>query len=128
MRQALLNGRVFIFGLLSWLIPFAVSIPFYSPEHGLIIPLLLFKSIMIVIGTLVGVILLVYAFRSVPPNAVSGLTIGIYWLLINWGLDILVLVPLSGSTIWTWFGTIGLRYLSIPIISTGMGLVAFRRA
>ena len=127
MGSVLRNWRVSVFGLLSWLVPFLASIPFYSPQQGLMIPLILFKSIMIVIGTLVGVALLVWVFRSVRPTLASGLVIGLYWLLINWALDIVVLVPMAGSDIGTWFGDIGLRYLSILFIAVGMGLVAGRK-
>ncbi len=123
MRTIFTNWRVSVFGLLSWLVPFLASFVFFSPDTGLVIPLILFKSIMIVVGTLTGVALLVWVFRSVPPSLMSGVVIGAYWLVINWVLDLAVLVPMSGDDIPTWFGDIGLRYLSILIIATGMGLV-----
>ena len=120
------NWRTSVLGLLSWAIPFFGSFPFFDPDQGLLIPLILFKSIMVVLGTLVGVALLVWLFRTLKPSLFSGLVVGLYWLAINWALDVLVLVPMTGSDIGTWFTEIGLRYLSIPIIAIGMGLIADR--
>lgn len=122
------NWRTSVFGLLSWLVPFAVSIPFFSPDQGLMIPLLLFKQIMVVTGSLTGVFLLVLLFRKVQPNLLSGVIVGTYWLVINWVLDILILVPMSGDSVGKWFSEIGLGYLSILIIATGMGIVGGRKA
>ena len=121
------NWRTSVFGILSWLVPFLASFVFFSPDAGLVIPLILFKSIMIVVGTFVGVALLVILFRSIPANGTTGLLVGLYWLILNWLLDIVVLVPMTGSDLPTWFGDIGLRYVSIPIIAIGMGLIAARK-
>lgn len=123
MTKIFTNWRTTVFGLLSWAIPFAASIPFYGP-HGLMIPLLLFKSIMIVIGALAGVVLLVWLFRHIRPSLGTGLAIGLCWLILNWLLDILVLLPLSGDPITSWFANIGLRYLVLPIVAIGMGAIA----
>lgn len=128
LRPILADWRTHIAGLLSWAVPFFGSFPFFSPETGLIVPLLLFKSIMVVLGALTGVLLLVWVFRRIEPTLISGLVIGVYWLAINWILDIAVLIPMSGSTFDAWFTEIGLRYLTLPIIAVGMGWVANRRA
>ncbi len=127
MKSIFTNWRVTVFGLLTWLIPFVVSFPFFDPTTGLLVPLLLFKSIMVVTGTFTGTALLVWVFRSVPANLFSGLVIGLYWLVINWVLDIIVLVPMSNSDIPTWFTEVGMGYSSILIIAVGMGLVADRK-
>ncbi|WP_243668479.1 hypothetical protein [Methanoculleus chikugoensis] len=47
------------------------------------------------------------------------------WLLINWALDAVILLPLSGGMdAGTYMAQIGLRYLSIPIIAVGIGYAA----
>jgi uncharacterized membrane protein YpjA len=51
----------------------------------------------------------------------EGVIIGIAWLAINWLLDIMILLPLSGMTINTYFAQIGLRYLVIPFMSIAIG-------
>ena len=124
MRTVFSDWRVWLGGLLSWALPFFGSFPFYDPATGLMIPLTLFKSIMIVFGALCGTALLVWVFRARRPDLAGAIAIGCLWLAINWGFDVVALLPMSGMAITTWFTDIGLRYLTIPIIATGMGLVA----
>ncbi len=54
-----------VYGFLVWLVPFATAIPFYSRDGELVIDVFLFKSIMIVVGSLIGAFLLVRYFRRV---------------------------------------------------------------
>ena len=116
-----------LFGFLSWLIPFLVSIPFYSLQGVLLVDVFLFKSIMIVVGALVGTILMVVLFlRTREGYLREGILIGFSWLVINWVMDGLVLLPMSGMDVATYFSQIGTRYLVIPIIAIGMGFVLER--
>lgn len=45
----------------------------------------------------------------------------IVWLVINWILDLVVLVPMAKMAIGIYFAHIGLRYLMIPTMSISMG-------
>jgi hypothetical protein len=119
--------RLTLLGLLSWAIPFAAAIPFFDRAGALAIPQPLFKSLMVVISGGVGVALLTWAFRRIPPNLHNGLAVGLYWLALNLGLDLAILVPMSGTSLSVYFEDIGLRYLLIPIIAAGMGAAAERR-
>jgi hypothetical protein len=84
-----------------------------------------FKSIMIVEGGLVGVFLLVHYFRKISERFVGeGIIVGLCWFLINILLDVIILLPMSQMDFGTYFQQIGMRYLLIPIISTGMGYIA----
>ena len=47
-----------VFGILSWLIPFAISFLFYKPGGELMVPYATFKSIIMVVGTISGCYLL----------------------------------------------------------------------
>lgn len=49
----------------------------------MLIPLPLFKSLMVVVFGGVGVALLVAAFQHATPSLRSGLLIGVYWLAIK---------------------------------------------
>lgn len=110
--------RIIIYGFLTWLIPFLVAIPFYTPDGILLINQQIFKSIMIVTGSVVGAVLIVHLFKTIKGNyRYVGYGAGIVWLLMNWVLDILILVPLSGTDIPSYFGDIGLRYLVIPVMT-----------
>lgn len=109
------------FGILVWIIPFVISFAFYSPSGELTIDKIFFKTIMIVIGISNGIFLIVKYFKSVENNFLKeGILLGISWLLINWVLDFVVLIPMADISYWTYFTEIGFRYLSFPIISIGI--------
>ena len=113
------------FGFLTWLIPFAVAFLFYSPQGQLIIDPLVFKSIMIVVGSITGATLLVLYFRKIDKNYLpEGIMVGIVWFVLNILLDLLILVPMSKMAVGTYFAQIGGEYLTIPTMSIAMGLVA----
>ena len=118
------NWKIWLFGLLSWLIPFIVSLAFFDSSGQVTIAQPLFKSLMVVIGGGVGAALLVWVFRRIPPTLRSGLIIGTVWLLINLAFDLVVLVPMSGTSIGAYVADIGLRYLMIPIMAVAIGMVA----
>ncbi len=116
--------KVLLLGIASWAIPFFVSFVFFNSSGELQIAQPLFKSLMVVIGGGAGALLLIIAFRRVAPLFRTGLTIGIFWLAINWGLDVVILIPLSGMGMAEYFYDIGLRYLMLPIMAAAMGIVA----
>ena len=124
----IITRRVTLLGLASWLLPFAFSFLFFDSSGQVLIPQPLFKSLMIVVFGGAGVALLAAAFRHVPPSPRSGLLLGLYWLAINLVLDLVVLVPLANMQFVPYLHDIGLRYLLIPIIAVGMGIVAARAA
>lgn len=113
--------RTTLLGVASWLIPFLVSFPFFGHTGQLLVSQPLFKSIMVVVGGLVGVALLVVAFRRVIASSASGFILGFYWLAINLLLDLVVLVVLFKMPFLFYLYDVGLRYLLIPIIAIGMG-------
>jgi len=121
-----LTFRMTGLGILSWLIPFALSFLFFDRSGQLQIAQPLFKSLMVVFGGGFGAALLVLAFRRLEPSAWTGLTLGAFWLVLNLGLDLAILVPLTKMPIVTYFQDIGLRYFLIPIFSMAMGAAAAR--
>lgn len=119
------NLKILLFGILAWLIPFILSFFFYSREGELQINIFLFKSIMIVVGSITGAVLLVLYFRALEKNYLKeGITVGLAWFAVNILLDLVVLIPMSGMSIGDYFAQIGLRYLVIPVMSIAMGYVA----
>lgn len=115
-----------LLGLASWAIPFAAAFAFYNRNGELAIDLIFFKSIMIVVGALVGMWLLTLAYRRVTPNFLHGVMLGLFWVVINWAFDLAVLVGAMGMNPKEWLLTIGIRYLIIPIMAGGMGIVGAR--
>jgi hypothetical protein len=110
-----------LYGFLAWLIPFVASFFFYSKE-GLTIDIFLFKSIMIVVGSISAAILLVLYFKKISTAYLKeGIIVGIVWFGINILLDLLILIPMSGMSIADYFTQIGIRYLVMPAMSITVG-------
>ena len=116
--------RRLIGAFLTWLVPFLAVIPFYGPG-GLVIDQQLFKSVMIVVGSITAAILIVWCFRPVEKNYThEAIVTGMVWLLANWVLDLIVLVGLLGMALPDYAAQIGLRYLVIPAMVIVAGIVA----
>ncbi len=114
--------RNILYGFLAWLIPFVTAFFFYSKEGGLVIDIFLFKTIMIVVGAIVGAFLLVSYFKRIRANyLMEGIIVGLTWFIINILLDIFVLIPMSEMSLPSYFAEIGLRYLVIPVMSIMVG-------
>lgn len=115
-------------GFLSWLLPFALSFVFYKPSGELTISYDLFKSLMIVLGSITGCFLLFRYFKFVEKDFIKqGVLVGISWFLINIVLDTLILLPMMGESFSNYFISIGLRYTVIPAISITMGYLLNRQ-
>lgn len=114
--------RVSAFGLASWAIPFAVSFLFVGAGGRMLVPDPLFKSVMVVVSGGVGAVLLLAVLRDVRPTLANGLLIGSYWLVINLGLDLLILVPMTHMSFPSYVMSIAVRYLLIPILAVCMAL------
>jgi hypothetical protein len=113
---------VVLLGFLTWLIPFVVSIFFFSREGQILIDEHLFKTIMIVVGSASGALMLVVYFKKVNRGYLKeGIIVGLVWLAINWAFDFAVLLPMSGMSAGTYFIQIGLQYLVLPTMSIAMG-------
>jgi hypothetical protein len=116
--------RNVLYGFLAWLIPFVISIFFYTKEGGLTIDVFFFKTIMILVGALSAAILLILYFKKINTDYLKeGIYVGLTWFIINILLDLLVLIPMSGMSITNYFIQIGLRYLVMPVMSIMVGIV-----
>ncbi len=81
--------KMFLFGLVVWLIPFLVSFAFVDRQGNFTIDETFFKSIMVVTGALVGVVLAVRYFRDVETGYINeGILLGVIWLIVNLALDL----------------------------------------
>lgn len=125
MNTAGLRAFMIIFyGFLTWLIPFIVAMFFYTPGGELLIDIFAFKTIMIIVSSLCATVLLVLLFLTIFNNFLKeGIIIGFVWLILNWVLDALILLPMNGMDLTTYFPQIGLRYLVIPVTAIGFGFV-----
>lgn len=113
-----------LYGFLIWLVPFAVSIPFFSRNGELLVDILLFKTVMILVGSLIGAFCLVRYFKHVKANLVrEAIIIGLVWFTMSIVLDLIILVVINDMALSAYFIEIGLRYLTIPIFAIAVGLV-----
>lgn len=119
--MSIISPRSLMLGVLSWLVPFAISFLFVDHNGQFIIPRPLFKSTMVVVAGGIGCYLLLRAFRHVRPTARSGLLIGCVWMVINLALDMFILVPIAKMTATGYLSDIGLQYLLMPIIGAALG-------
>ncbi len=116
--------RMLLFACIVWLVPFVTAMFFYSRSGELKIDIFLFKAIMHLESALVGTwLMLIHLRKSAPLMAPLkfGLISGLVWLMINWALDFLILLPLNGQDPATYFMRIGLGYLAMPITGFFIG-------
>lgn len=120
--------RIIWLGVLSWLIPFAISLLCYTPDGELKMEYSTFKSLMTISGTISGSYLLYHIFKLVNDAFIlNGFFIGLSWFAINILLDSVVLIPIMKVPFPTYFMSIGLGYISIPAISVAMGYLLNRK-
>ncbi|MFN0299989.1 MAG: hypothetical protein ACKVQU_06505 [Burkholderiales bacterium] len=117
MQQPISTIGLVLYGFLTWLVPFAVSVLMMTRDGQPVLPIGTFKSLTIVVGSAVGAWLLVRVFRRRPIYKPAGLVVGLLWIGINIGLDLLILLPMTKMSLPDYFGDIALRYLVIPIMA-----------
>jgi hypothetical protein len=82
-----------LFGLLSWFIPFAISLIFNKHEGDLIVFYTTFKSIIMVLGVTIVFYLLFRYYKLVDEGFINSIvTVGIFWFIINIFLDAVFLI------------------------------------
>lgn len=111
-------------GVVIWLVPFVIAFGFYDRSGQLTIDQDLFKSLMIVISSVVGCFAIIRYFKDVGKDFVKeGWIVGVAWLLINWLLDVVILVPMAKMAMKDYVMAIGIRYLQIPVICAAAGIL-----
>ena len=122
--------KMFLYGLIVWMVPFIVSFAFVDQQGNFTIDETFFKSIMVVTGAFIGVILAVRYFRDVETDYLNeGIVLGLIWLAINLALDLsMVYGGFFHMSVTQYFTDIGMRYLSMPIYTIGMGYALMQSA
>jgi len=114
-------GRAIGLGFLAWLIPFVVAFAAFALRES---ARAVFESVMAVTvaGTAVGLGL--WYLRLVPRvNAREGLALGVLWLVTCVLIDAPLMLfggPMQMS-LGAYLGDIGLTYVSIPLVTWGLG-------
>lgn len=114
------------YGVIAWAVPYATSLT--------LLPLIqrdpiFFGTIMIVEGSIVGTALAIVYFRhAAHPDGREGLVLGTVWMIENWLLDFVGVVPFTHTTLARYFMEIGLRYVPMIAITTAVGYAWRRQA
>lgn len=115
--------KAFLYGLAVWAIPFVAAMmifPLREAERPL------FESIMPVTVALSVVIFSVLYIKNLDMRFISeGFWIGILWFFICIAIDLLLFSwgPMK-MNFGDYMKDIGITYIMIPVITTGMGLLA----
>ena len=109
------------YGIILWAIPYATAIPLLSLDQG---DPFLFKTIMIVEGSIVGGMLAAVYFTGVRRNFLrEGITLGVVWIVVNWILDYGGVVYFTEMPLTRYFAEIGLRYIAMAAPPVAIGYV-----
>ncbi|MDD1774612.1 MAG: hypothetical protein LUQ24_03710 [Methanobacterium sp.] len=114
--------KLILFGFLIWLVPFLISLLIF-PLKSTVNPL--FESIMpVVISATVVCLAYLYLTGIEKDYLKEGLTAGVTWLIISLIIDLILFLPASPMqmSFTSYIMDIGITYLMIPIITTGMGM------
>lgn len=90
-------SRFLLVAFLCWLVPFAVSLPFFSQTGALLINFWLFKSIMVVLLIVTALLSMRWFYRQAGVSAAGAGQ----WLLMGFGV-LLINVALDALTILQW--------------------------
>ena len=102
--------RIIGYGVVLWAIPYVTAFPLLPPMHS---DPTFFKTIMIVEGATVGAILTAVYFLGIDGDYLRHGIVAIVWIVLNWILDYVGVIPFSGMSLTRYFIEIGLRYLAI---------------
>ena len=114
--------RIAVGGIVLWLVPFLVSIPFFSSDGELLIRQQVFGTIMSIVLALSIAAVVIWFFEQKQEDYLrTGLLVGIVWLIMNWVLDLIVLVSLFGMPFADYVTQLAGVYVVVPITTIAIG-------
>jgi hypothetical protein len=120
------NGKALLFGVAVWLVPFVVAFLIFPLRES---SRALFESIMpVAVASATVVLGVVYMARVSQGIVREGVLLGCLWLAISVAIDapLMLLGGPMHMTVGEYLADIGVTYLMIPVITTGLGLVRAR--
>ncbi len=113
------------YGFIVWAVPYFSAIPLLGLMQT---DPLFFKTLMIVIGGIVAAICTVLYFDKINKDFLrEGIILGLVWLIFNWLLDFVGLLPLSKMPYSRYFMEIGLRYICMLAPSVSVGYILSKK-
>lgn len=113
------------YGVVTWAVPYVTAVALM----GLMVSdRSAFQTIMIVEGAIVGSWLACHYFGQVNTAFLrEGVALGATWVVTNWLLDFVALLPFTEMTIWRYFVEIGFRYIGMFATTVVVGYVLWDR-
>ncbi|MBI5264774.1 MAG: hypothetical protein HY852_23510 [Bradyrhizobium sp.] len=102
-----------------WAILFVAAIPLLPLQAT---NLAAFKAVMAMLGSLVGGAFAGYYFLSIERDYLrEAIVTAVTWIVVNWLLDVVALLPFTHQTLPQYFMEIGIEYLGMfgPVIAIG---------
>jgi hypothetical protein len=120
--------RVMMFGLISWLVPYGVSLVFMGADgfvHG---DYAFYRTVMLITVMLTTAVLLIAHFRSINHGFLrEGVLVGLLWLEINLVLDLLFILPYTGMGAISQLAQAGINYVAIALLGFVTGCIFWWR-
>jgi uncharacterized membrane protein YpjA len=113
------------YAIILWVVPYVTAIP--------LLPLMqsdqtLFKTIMIVEASILAAILAAMYFEKVKKNFLEeGIVLGVVWVVVNWILDFIGLLPFSKMPLDRYFLEIGFRYIVGLSLTISIGYILSKK-
>lgn len=107
------------FAVVLWAILFVAAIPLLPLQAS---NLAAFKAVMATLGSLVGGGLAGFYFLAIERDYLrEAIVTAVTWVVVNWLLDVVALLPFTHQSILQYFMEIGIEYLGMfgPMLAIG---------
>ena len=113
------------YGVILWAIPYVTSLPLLPLMRSDVI---VFKTIMIVEGSIVGGVLAAVYFLGVRRDFLrEGIVLAVVWIVLNWVLDYFGVLTFTKMPLDRYFLEIGLSYIAMAAPTVALGYVLEKR-
>ncbi len=107
------------YGVVLWALLYAAAIPLLPLAKS---DVAAFKAAMATLGTLVGGAFSGYYFLGIERDYLrEAIVTAVTWMIVNWLLDVVALLPFTHQSVPQYFSEIGIEYLGMlgPLIAIG---------
>lgn len=112
--------RVIGYGVLVWLVPFAVSFIIFGIHES---NRALFESVVTVVAVVTEVILALTYFRGAGQSGLSaGLAVGVAWMVVSIVIDLPIFLAVFKMPLVDYIADIAVSYLAMPAITAGIAV------
>ncbi len=106
-------------GLILWLVPYVAAILLLGVAR---VEPLTFKALEVSIATVTMAGLVVWHFRAIASRYLrEAILLAITWVVLNWALDLVALLPFTHQSLPQYFREIGIEYLASAAYVVAVG-------